>query len=109
MDSSQTAALPQTSRTRALRAILLSALAVSALLMAVKVYFRSFVGFSDWDDEGYVMIGLRSLLQGNTLYDQVYSQYGPFYYLVYGSLYTLLHMQVTHDAVRAIMGFFWFL
>jgi hypothetical protein len=109
MNSSQTAALPQTRRTRALRAILLSALAVSALLMAVKVYFWSFIGFSDWDDEGYVMIGLRSLLQGNTLYDHVYSQYGPFYYLVQGSLYTSLHMQVTHDAVRAIMGFFWFL
>jgi hypothetical protein len=109
MDSSQTAALPQTRRTRALPAILLSALAVSVLSMAVKVYFKSFIGFSDWDDEGYVMIGVRALLQGNALYDHVYSQYGPFYYLVQGSLYTVLHIQVTHDAVRAIMGFFWLL
>ncbi len=55
------------------------------------------------------MIGLRSFLQGKTLYDYIYSQYGPFYYVVQASLYTTLHLEVTHNAVRAIMAVFWFL
>jgi hypothetical protein len=90
--------------------MLISGLAVSVFLMAaVTVYFFSFTGFADWDDEGYVMIGLRSFLLGNALYDHVYSQYGPFYYLVQAGLYTVLHLEVTHNAVRALTGLFWIL
>ncbi len=101
------------SRTRwkpLLRTILIASLGILFFCLAlVTVYSMSFTGFSEYDDEGYVMIGLRSFLQGNALYDYVHSEYGPFYYLAEASLYTALHLQVTHDAVRAIMGAFWLL
>ena len=93
-----------------LGAVLFSIAAVAiASMAAVTVYFKSFTGFSVWDDEGYVMIGLRSFLQGKALYDYVFSQYGPFYYLVQASIYTVLDLPVTHNAVRAIVASFWLL
>jgi hypothetical protein len=110
MASSPIPASPLRRQRPSLRAILLSSLAVLILSMAaISVYFSSFTGFSNWDDEGYVMVGLRSFLQGKVLYDDVYSQYGPFYYLVEASLYSALHIPVTHDSVRAIAGFLWLL
>jgi hypothetical protein len=110
MASSQTSALPRTRWKAWLRTtVLLSLAAVVLFTAAVNVYRSSFMNFAEWDDEGYVMIGLRSFLQGNALYDSVYSQYGPFYYVVEGSLYTLLHLPVTHDAVRASVAVFWLL
>jgi hypothetical protein len=110
MASSQTPALRRTHWKPSLRTVGFSSLGVLFFSLGmVTVYPDSFTGFSEYDDEGYVMIGLRSFLQGNALYDFVHSQYGPFYYLVEASLYTVLHMQVTHNAVRAIMGSFWLL
>jgi hypothetical protein len=102
--------VPRTRSKPPLRTILIASLGVLFFSLGmVTVYSKSFTGFSEYDDEGYVMIGLRSFLQGNALYDYVHSQYGPFYYLVEASLYAALHMQVTHNAVRAIMGSFWIL
>jgi len=110
MASSVTPALQARHRKPLLRTILIAGLGLLFFSMGtLTVYSKSFIGFSEWDDEGYVMIGLRSFLQGNALYDYVHSQYGPFYYLVEASLYTAFHMPVTHNAVRAIMGSFWLL
>lgn len=39
------------------------------------------------------------------LYDEVYSFYGPFYYLFYGYAYQIFAKSVTHDAVRAVCVF----
>ena len=90
--------------------ILLACIAAGIIALgAISIYFSSFTSFAGYDDEGYLMIGLRSFLQGNALYDHAYSQYGPFYYLVQGAIYTLLHLQVTNDTVRAIMASFWLL
>jgi hypothetical protein len=81
---------------------------LSALLAAAAyVYYGMFTGFSAWDDDGYVLIGIRSLLQGHRLYDDIYSQYGPFYYLVHWIVYSLLRYPVTHDTERFIGVVFW--
>lgn len=74
---------------------------------AVSVYFRVFTGFSPWDDEGYFGIGLRSFLRGRALYDQIYSVYGPFYYLLESAIYSVLRIPVTHNAIRFITLFWW--
>ena len=37
-----------------------------------------------YDDEGYVLIALKGVLEGEPLYTSVYSQYGPFFYQVSG-------------------------
>jgi len=77
---------------------------LSAVFAAgVCIYYRMFTGFSPWDDDGYVMISIRSLLNGHRLYDDVYSQYGPFYYLVHWTVYSVLGQPVSHDTQR-LMG-----
>lgn len=57
------------------------------------------VGF---DDEGYVMISLRSFVRGAPLYDDTYSQYGPAFFLLLGLPLRWLGIELTHDWSRAI-------
>ena len=65
------------------------ALGVLAAVLGLAGHGLLFSKFMEYDDEGYVLISLRNFaLQGN-LYDQVYSQYGPFPYLLYDSLHRL--------------------
>ena len=39
-----------------------------------------FVGFESYDDQGYMLIALRSFSDHGSLYKNVFTQYGPFYY-----------------------------
>ena len=59
--------------------------ALTAWLVLTPILF--FVGFqqvfsthADYDDEGYVMLSLVSYMNGGSLYDETYTQYGPFYF-----------------------------
>lgn len=80
--------------------------ATVALFAAVTVatcvvaYPRMFAGFASYDDEGYLLISLKSFLVHGSLYDDVFSQYGPFYYEAWGGLFSLFGITVTHDAGR---------
>ncbi len=75
---------------------------IIALLSIVgfTTYFKAFTGFSWWDDEGYLMITIHALLRGKPLYDQIYTLYGPFYYLVQWIFYTGTGVQLSHESVR---------
>jgi hypothetical protein len=35
-----------------------------------------------YDDESYVMLSLQTFFQGQRLYEETYTQYGPAYYLI---------------------------
>ena len=63
-------------------------------------YQQIFSTFAEYDDEGYVMISLRSFMNGQPLYDETFSQYGPAFYLVEGSIQRLLDLPITHNVVR---------
>lgn len=69
-------------------------------IIGVTTYFKAFTGFSWWDDEGYLMITIHALLRGKPLYDQIYTLYGPFYYLVQWIFYTGTGVQLSHESVR---------
>lgn len=58
--------------------------------------------FMLYDDEGYVLISLKNFSQHGSLYDQVYSQYGPAFYLVYDALHRLLGFPWTNTSGRWI-------
>ncbi|MFQ5679075.1 MAG: hypothetical protein ACE5HP_06420 [Gemmatimonadota bacterium] len=78
---------------------------VAALLLLLAVashagYHQLFGSFAWWDDEGYLMVSLRSFMRGLPLYDATYSQYGPAYYLLYSGLHELVGLPITHDVVR---------
>jgi len=53
-----------------------------------------------WDDQGYLMLSVRHLLDGHRLYDDIPVFYGPLYYLVSWLLHGPLGVPLTHDAVR---------
>ncbi len=61
-----------------------------------------------YDDEGFVLISLRNYLSGLRLYDDVFSQYGPWPY-VYHQVITTLggNAPMTHALGRALTLFHW--
>ncbi len=65
-------------------------------------YYYTFSRFSWYDDEGYVMMSVRQVVEGRALYDEVYSQYGPFYYLIRLALLGTFQAPVSHDLTRLI-------
>src|SRR4051794_33810645 len=63
------------------RALLLFSAVVITLCSAFTAYYRCFAGLAFWDDEGTMMAGVKRLLSGDVLYDQIHTMYGPVYYL----------------------------
>src|SRR3954451_18110599 len=71
-------------------------------------YFQMFTSFARYDDEGYLLVSLSEFVKhGGHLYDQVFSQYGPFYYLFFGGLFRLTGHEVTNDSGRIIVVVIW--
>lgn len=60
------------------------------------------VRFATYDDEGYMLAILGGTSSGGDLYDQVFSQYGPFFNEFYNGLFWLLRLPFDHDAGRAV-------
>lgn len=58
-------------------------LLVATLLAVPFVLFTTFSGMSWFDDEGTLLVGFRSLMEGHRMYDDIYSLYGPLYNAVY--------------------------
>ena len=70
------------------------------VLGGIWAYDRIFTGFSNWDDEGSIMLSVKQYLGGLKLYDQVWSGYGPVYYFYNWLLRSITATPVTHDVVR---------
>ena len=70
------------------------------VLGGIWAYYRIFTGFSNWDDEGSIMLSVKQYLGGLKLYDQVWSGYGPVYYFYNWLLRSITATPVTHDVVR---------
>ena len=71
-------------------------------LALVAGYLQIFTLFMLYDDEGYILISLNNFAQLGSLYDQVYSQYGPLFYLVFGGLAKIGNFAWTHDIGRFV-------
>lgn len=80
---------------------------VFAGLSALYAFLNMFMGFQRYDDDGILMVCIRSLLQGHKLYDQIFTPYGPFYYLVQETIYSVLRAPVSHDVMRTISATIW--
>jgi hypothetical protein len=89
----------------------LAVLAFAALTAATVVvaHPRMFSGFQNYDDEGYMLTALRGFVHHGHLYDDVFTQYGPFYYEAWGGLFALFGIPVDHDAGRTAVGLVWVL
>jgi hypothetical protein len=82
-------------------------LAAATILAAPFAVLYLLVGVSWTDDEGTLMAGFRSLLDGHRMYDDIYSLYGPLFNLAYGVIYVVLRVPLTHDAGRLISATLW--
>ena len=74
--------------------------AVLVVFIGVIAYFHLFSSFSEYDDEGYLLITIRHLLHGYRLYDDIPTPYGPFYYLCQRFIHGSLAVPLSTDAVR---------
>jgi hypothetical protein len=70
-------------------------------------HLRMFTGFASYDDEGYMLIALKSFLHHGSLYDDVFTQYGPFYYESWGAIFSVFGIPVTHDGGRTATLLAW--
>jgi hypothetical protein len=70
---------------------------------------RIFTGFGVYDDEGYMLIALKSFLNHGSLYDDVFTGYGPFYYEFWGGVFSTLGIPVNHDGGRMVTMVVWVL
>jgi hypothetical protein len=62
--------------------------------------YNAYSDFSNYDDEGYVYVTIKPYLEGHALYSDVYTQYGPFYYIYKQSLHLISGFPVSHDSGR---------
>jgi len=60
-----------------------------------------------YDDEGYVMMTLKSFSENHPLYEETYTQYGPSFYLLTSPLHSVLGLPLTHHAVRLKTALLW--
>ena len=94
----------KTSYEKILRGVLRALVAAGALTaVSLFLYLRAFHEFKTYDDEGYVMLTQQGFNQGHALYDEIFTQYGPFSYIVRDVIYRALpDSSVTHNANRLI-------
>ncbi|MCX6953712.1 MAG: hypothetical protein NTV51_16295 [Verrucomicrobia bacterium] len=83
--------------------------AFAALLAALGLAgaWLLFTTFRTYDDEGYVLFSLATFSREGGLYTHVYSQYGPFFFLVADLAHRLLGFEFTNTAGRVITLFHW--
>ena len=80
-----------------------------ALPLGLIAFWTLFSDFQEYDDEGYLLASLRSFVDGGTLYSEVFTQYGPFYYELFGGLFALTGRLVGMDVGRLVVVVLWVL
>src|SRR5262245_31976457 len=78
------------------------AFVLATIVLAPVGYLAMFSTFSPSDDEGYLLLTLRNYAAGASLYDQLFSQYGPLFYSVVTALFGTLGLLYTHTNGRFV-------
>jgi hypothetical protein len=81
--------------------------ALVAMAALVVAYFTIFSEFATYDDEGTLLVTVKAFVNGHALYSDIWSVYGPFYYELFGGLFSLSGLSVTTDASRTIVIVVW--
>ncbi|HVT73983.1 MAG TPA: hypothetical protein VHD61_12675 [Lacunisphaera sp.] len=84
------------------RTLAWTAVAALAGALGLAGFWLLFSTFQVYDDEGYVLLSLQNFSLHGGLYDHVYSQYGPFIYLLYDGLHRALGFAFTNTSGRWI-------
>lgn len=89
--------------------VALAAFAAVTVVTVLIAHPRLLVGFASYDDEGYMLVALKEFLRHGHLYNDVFSQYGPFYYEFWGAFFELFGLGVNHDGGRTAVMVAWVL
>jgi hypothetical protein len=90
------------------RAVLVcAAFALATAVMVAAGYYVVFENIDPYDDEGYVVISLWSYLRGGRLYEDVFSQYGPFFFQATRALMAATGIACTPSGGRAVTLVWW--
>jgi hypothetical protein len=81
--------------------------AVVTIAATLAAYYALFSQFASYDDEGTVLLALKSFVGGETLYRDVYTPFGPFYFELFGGLFAGFGWEVTTEASRTIVLLIW--
>ncbi len=82
---------------------------VAAVISVRFVFYDLFTHFRPWDDEGYMMLASKLMLDGHAIYDTVVTPYGPFHFLFHWIIHRVLGVPITNDAVRIVTLCHWIL
>jgi hypothetical protein len=87
--------------------IVIAAYAVITIGALVAGYFALFTQFAPYDDEGTLLVTLNGFAHGHSLYNEIYTPYGPFYYELFGGLLALVGHDITTDISRTAVLVMW--
>jgi hypothetical protein len=85
----------------------LAALLLVGTVMLATAYGLINTTFMMYDDEGYVLLTYRNFIQGGRLYDDIFSQYGPWPYVYHLAVDWLLPTPLTHSVGRSLTAIHW--
>ena len=80
---------------------------LTAVAAGVAAFYALFTQFAAYDDEGTLLVALKAFADGQVLYRDIYTAYGPFFFEVFGGFFALTGWAVTNDASRLIVGLVW--
>lgn len=83
--------------------------ALVAAAGAAAAYVGIFSIFNGYDDEGTLLVSLREFVDGDALYRDAYSPYGPFYYELFGGFFALTGFEITTNSSRFLVIAVWLL
>jgi hypothetical protein len=89
------------------KVIAIAAYAVITIGALVAGYFALFTQFAPYDDEGTLLVTLNGFAHGHSLYNEIYTPYGPFYYELFGGLLALFGHDITTDISRTTVLIIW--
>ena len=69
-------------------------------LCAAFTLTHSYSSMATHDDESYVMMTIKTFLDGDRLYAETFTQYGPAYYMIQQPIHGIMGVPITHDVVR---------
>jgi hypothetical protein len=81
-------------------------IALLGAILAVAGGSLLFSTFMIYDDEGYVLFSLQEFTRGGGLYERIYSQYGPFFFLFNQGLH-FAGLEFTNTGGRLITLIYW--
>ena len=97
-------------RLPAVRAILaVAGFAAITVVTIATARYQMFTTYASYQDEGYMLVALKSFVNHGSLYDYVFTQYGPFYYEFWGGIFSLFDIPVVQSSGRDAVLLVWVL